>query len=201
MVIRKETATLEADTVSIFERELGGAMHHGEVGVHIEPAPRGQGNSVEIAAPEAADYPAALIDAVREGLTDTLQSGALGYSVDDVRVKVTRLARKSGESSAIGFHMAAGAALREALERAGPACLEPLMDVSISVPEAHLGDVIGLISSKSGRVDSVDDTPGGKLIAAIMPLRATFGFSTNLRSASQGRAGLTMQFREFDLAN
>ena len=75
------------------------------------------------------------------------------------------------------------------------------MDVNMSVPEAHLGDVIGLISSKSGRVDSVDDTPGGKLIAAIMPLRATFGFSTNLRSASQGRAGLTMQFREFDLAN
>lgn len=78
----------------------------------MAPAPRGQGNSVEIAAPEAADYPAAFIEAVREGLTDVLQSGALGYSVDDVRVKVTRLARKPGVSSAIGFHMAAGAALR-----------------------------------------------------------------------------------------
>ena len=176
-------------------------MHHGEVGVKVAPAPRGQGNSVDIAAPEAGDYPAALIEAVREGLTDTLQSGALGYGVDDVQVTITHLARKHGLSSAIGFHMAAGAALRETLEQAGPACLEPLMDVNINVPEAHLGDVISLIASKSGRVESVDDTPGGKLIAAIMPLRATFGFSTNLRSASQGRAGLTMQFREFDLAN
>lgn len=200
-VIRKETVTREAEAASVFERELGNAMHHGEVGVKVTPGPRGQGNSVDIAAPEAGDCPAALIDAVREGLIDTLQSGALGYAVDDVQVTVTHLARKQGVSSAIGFHMAAGAALREALEQAGPACLEPLMDVNINVPEAHLGDVIGLISSKSGRVESVDDAPGGKLIAAIMPLRATFGFSTNLRSASQGRAGLTMQFREFDLAN
>ena len=199
-VIRKETVTQAGEAVYIFERELGNTMHHGEVGVNVAPAPRGSGNAVEVAAPEAGDFPAALIDAVREGLTDTLQSGALGYSVDDVTVTVTHLARKHGVSSPIGFHMAAGAALREALEKAAPACLEPLMDVSISVPEAHLGDVIGLIASKSGRVEAVDDTPGGKLIAAIMPLRATFGFSTNLRSASQGRAGMTMQFREFDLA-
>ena len=200
-VICKETITLQTEIASIFERELGGTTHHGELGLTVMPAPRGQGNSIEIGAPEAGDYPAAFLDAVREGLTDTLQSGALGYSVDDVQVKVTRLARKQGVSSAIGFHMAAGAALREALEQAGPTTLEPLMDVSISVPENHLGDVIGLVSSKSGRVEAVDDIPGGKLIAAVMPLRATFGFSTNLRSASQGRAGLTMQFREFDIAN
>ena len=201
MVVCKETAAAQGEATAVFERELGNIMHHGEVGVRVTPAPRGQGNEVIMDAPEAADFPPALLAAAREGINDTLQSGALGYNVEDVTVAITHLARKQGVSSPVGFHMAAGAALREALEKAGPTRLEPLMDVSISTPEAHLGDIIGLIASKFGRVEDVEDTPGGKLIAAIMPLRGTFGFSTSLRSASQGRAGLSMRFREFDIAN
>ena len=116
---------------------------------------------------------------------------------------VRSLERKE-TSTPVGFHMAAVAALKQALERARPALLEPIMDVEINAPDANVGDVIGLLGSRGGRVESMEDQGAGqlggcKIIKAVAPLRALFGFSTALRSASQGRAGLVMRFSRFDI--
>ncbi len=197
-VVRRETPSREASAEAVFDRELGKLMHHGQVGVRIRPLARGMGNSVDFAVDESL-FPAALRDAVREGVENALQSGPLtGYPLQDVAVTVASMTRKEGQSTPIGFHMAAGMAVRQALEAAGIVTLEPLMLVEISVPENVLGSAIALFSAKGGKVDNLADRAGMKLVQGLAPLSQLFGFSTELRSATQGRAGLVVRFERFD---
>jgi elongation factor G len=198
-VVYLETATAEGAAEGEFDRELGERMHYGKVALVVSPLPREAGRNIVFEI-DSRSYPPTWTQAIAEGLEDGLQSGPLrGYPVQDVRVRVTGLTAVEGKTSAVGCRMAASAALRAALAAAKPALLEPIMDVEIDVPDAFVGDVAGLLGSKGAKIENMFDRGGHKVVSALAPLRQMFGFSTDLRSATQGRAGLTMRFSKFDL--
>lgn len=198
-VVYLETVTAEGVGEGEFDRELGEKPHYGKVAVSVTPLPREAGRDIVFTIDRQA-YPAAWSTAIAEGLEDGLQSGPLrGYPVQDVRVKVTGLFPAEGKTSAVGCRMAASLALKNALAAGKPALLEPIMEVEIGVPDAFVGDVVGLLGAKGAKVENMVDRGGHKTVEALAALRQMFGFSTELRSATQGRAGLTMRFAKFDL--
>ena len=197
-VVRRETVTREACAEEHFDRELGKEHHVGGVGLRVAPATRGAGNRIMFA-DELATLPAPFREAVRQGLDNALQSGPLtGYPLQDVDVTVTAMPRREGVSTAVGYHMAAGLALRTVLEAAQLVTLEPLMSVELSVPDAQLGAAISLFGVRGGKVENLDERSGLKIVQGIAPLGQLFGFSTDLRSATQGRAGFSLVFARFD---
>ncbi len=198
-VIRRETPTRTASADGEFDRELGKETHIGAVSLTVSPLPRGTGNHVRLVF-DASLLPAAFREAAEQGVENALQSGPVsGYPMQDVAVDVTAMPRREG-STAAGYHMAAGIALRTALEAAAVTTLEPLMFVEIAAPEANLGPAISLFGTRGGRVENIIDRAGLKVVQGLAPLSKLFGFSTDLRSATQGRAGLVMRFERFDIA-
>jgi len=198
-VVHQETVTAHAEAQEEFHRELGETLHYGAVRLSIEPLPRGQGRVVQFEL-DRSSYPQVWVDAVAEGLADGLACGVLGgYPVQDVRLRVLELPRREGESSAAGYRMAAAMALKSVLAQASPMLLEPIMWVELNVPDAFVGEVVGLLGSKGAKIENIQDRGGQKLIQAFSALRQMFGFSTNLRSATQGRASFVMRFAKFDV--
>ena len=198
-VVFRETVRSAGQGEGEFDRELGEVPHYGFVAVTVEPRPRDAGRDVVFAF-DTASWPTDWVQAVADGVEDSLQSGVLkGYPVADVRVSVTRMGRADGKSSPVGYRMAAAVAVKAALETAQSVLLEPIMTVEIGVPDDFVGDVIGLLGSKGAKIDNMFDRSGHKVVQALAPLRQLFGFSTELRSATQGRAGLVMQFARFDV--
>ncbi len=198
-VVHRETVRKPGAADGEFDRELGKVRHYGFVSVAVSPVPRGTGNSIAIAA-DTEGWHKSLLEAMEQGLTDALQCGPLGYAVQDVSVVVTNCARKEGLSSPPGYRMAAAVALKAALQEASPALLEPIMDVELATPEPMVGSVIALLNARGGKVEEIRDEAGQKLVRALAPMRSLFGFSTSLRSATQGRAGMMLRFEKFDLA-
>jgi elongation factor G len=198
-VVYQETVSREGSGVGEFDRELGETEHYGKVGVSVRPLARDKGREVVFEI-DTESWPAAWVDAVAKSIEDNLQSGVLkGYPVHDVRVAVTEMARKEGKSSPVGYHMAAATALKEALGDAGPVLLQPIMWIEIFVAEEFVGDVVGLLGTKGAKIENMFDRAGQKVVQALAPLMNLFGFSTDLRSATQGRAGMIMKFERFDL--
>ena len=207
-VIMRETITGTGEGDCVFDRELGKVQHFGHVSVSVAPRPRGAGNTVKPGSFLPEDKIAAakiiqkeLLTAALEGATDALQSGDLtGYPVVDVAVTITGIERRDGVASEPGCRMAAAQALKQALAAASPVVLEPVMNVTISCPEAELGSAISLFGTLGGKIDEMEDNSGQKVVHGTASLRKLFGFSTKLRSATQGRAGLVMSFSRFDRA-
>lgn len=207
-VIMRETITGSGEGDCVFDRELGKVQHFGHVSVSVAPRPRGAGNTVKPGSFLPEDKIAAakviqkeLLAAALEGATDALQSGDLtGYPVVDVAVTITGIERRDGVASEPGCRMAAAQALKQALAAASPVILEPVMNVTISCPEAELGSAISLFGTLGGKIDEMEDNSGQKVVHGTASLRKLFGFSTKLRSATQGRAGLVMSFSRFDRA-
>lgn len=207
-VIMRETITGTGEGDCVFDRELGKVQHFGHVSVSVAPRPRGAGNTVKPGSFLPEDKIAAakiiqkeLLAAALEGATDALQSGDLtGYPVVDVAVTITSIERRDGVASEPGCRMAAAQALKQALAAASPVILEPVMNVTISCPEAELGSAISLFGTLGGKIDEMEDNSGQKVVHGTASLRKLFGFSTKLRSATQGRAGLVMSFSRFDRA-
>ena len=207
-VIMRETITGTGEGDCVFDRELGKVHRFGHVSVSVAPRPRGAGNTVKPGSFLPEDKIAAakiiqkeLLTAALEGATDALQSGDLtGYPVVDVAVTITGIERRDGVASEPGCRMAAAQALKQALAAASPVILEPVMNVTISCPEAELGSAISLFGTLGGKIDEMEDNSGQKVVHGTASLRKLFGFSTKLRSATQGRAGLVMSFSRFDRA-
>lgn len=207
-VIMRETITGTGEGDCVFDRELGKVQHFGHVSVSVAPRPRGAGNTVKPGSFLPEDKIAAakviqkeLLAAALEGATDALQSGDLtGYPVVDVAVTITGIERRDSVASEPGCRMAAAQALKQALAAASPVILEPVMNVTISCPEAELGSAISLFGTLGGKIDEMEDNSGQKVVHGTASLRKLFGFSTKLRSATQGRAGLVMSFSRFDRA-
>ncbi len=198
-VVYQETVTKEAEGSGEFDRELGGQPHFGRVGLHVAPRARESGNLV-VFSMNTEGWPKPWLDAVEHGITDSLMSGVLkGYPVQDVAISVVSLERREGSSSPAGYHMAAVMAAKDALSAAASALLEPIMRVEISVPAEHVGDVVSLLGMKGAKVEDLFDRSGQKIVQALAPMRRLFGFSTALRSATQGRAGLVLAFSRFDM--
>ncbi len=198
-VVCTETPTREAESEAVFDRELGKQMHQGQVAVRVEPLQRGEGNRINFSVDEKA-FPPALCQAVREGVENALQSGPVtGYPLQDVAVTVIAMVRLEGKSTPVGFHMAAGMAVRQALASASVAVLEPLMQVEISVPESVMGSALSLFGTRGGLVEAIEDRADLKAVKGVAPMSRLFGFTTDLRSVTQGRAGLVMRFARFDI--
>jgi len=198
-VVYQETVTSAAEAQEEFHRELGEVLHYGAVRLGIEPMPRGSGRVVQFEL-DRAQYPQAWSEAVAEGLEDGLNCGVLGgYPVQDVRVRVLEMPRREGESSAAGYRMAAAMTLKRVLAEASSMLLEPIMWVEVSAPDAFIGDVVGLLGAKGAKIENIQDRGGQKLVQAFAALRQLFGFSTVLRSATQGRASFVMKFAKFDV--
>ncbi|WP_316900899.1 elongation factor G [Pseudodesulfovibrio indicus] len=198
-VVYQETVGSKARGRGEFNRELGEVMHFGGVELSVEPLARDKERTISFEVDTSA-WPAAWLEAVEDGIQDGLQSGVIrGYPVQNVRVRVLGLERREGESSPVGYRMASAMALKEALSLADPKLMEPIMWVEISVPEEFVGDVVGLLGSKGAKIENMLDRAGQKVVQALAPLAKLFGFSTDLRSATQGRAGFMMKFSRFDV--
>ena len=202
-VVARETVRAEGEGHGLFDRELGTVHHFGEVTLTMAPAGRDKGNTITLAEDLAhpADprdaVPRALVNEVLQGIADSLLSGPqTGYPVQDVIVTVTAI-RKDGATEA-GCRMAAATAVRDAMAKARATVLEPIMNVEIVAPEEALGASISLFQNCGGKVEELGERGGMRYLSGIAPMRRLFGFSTALRSATQGRAGFTLRFRHYD---
>ncbi|NHH81862.1 elongation factor G [Burkholderia gladioli] len=198
-VAYRETVRTEAkDVEGKFVKQSGGRGQYGHAVITLEPNP-GKGYEFldEI---KGGVIPREYIPAVDKGITDTLKAGVLaGYPVVDVKVHLTFGSYHDVDSNENAFRMAGSMAFKEAMRRAKPVLLEPMMAVEVETPEDFMGNVMGDLSSRRGIVQGMDDIAGGggKIVRAEVPLSEMFGYSTSLRSATQGRATYTMEFKHY----
>ncbi|GAB6888260.1 elongation factor G [Desulfothermus okinawensis JCM 13304] len=198
-VVYRETISRTAKVKEEFFRELGENMHYGYVELKVEPIDRHGDNKV-IFEVDTSTYPDRFVIATETAIRDGLQSGVLkGSPLQGVKVSILGMGNLREESSEVGYHMAAASGLKKALESAGPVLMEPIMAVEIYVPEEFVGDVISLIGIKGGKIENMFERGTDKVVQALAPLRKLFGFSTDLRSATQGRASFIMKFEKFDV--
>ena len=196
-VVYRETIQGEAEGSETFDREIAGKRQFAEVTLAVAPAASGAGLECGDTLPEGADAPAEVMDAVRQGVRDAASSGVVqGYPVVDVRVEARRLVCRD-DSTPLAFQVAAGQAFHRALEAARPVLLEPVMSLEILVPEAFVGSVISGLQSRRGVVEGIENQGLQHVLKALVPLAETFGYTTDLRSASQGRGTFSMQFAHY----
>ena len=193
--IRKTVTEVEGK----FVRQSGGKGQYGHVVLTVEPLEPGGKGFEFVDEIKGGVVPREYIPAVEKGIIDTLGSGVLaGYPVVDVRVRLTFGSYHDVDSNENAFKMAASMGFKEACRRANPVILEPMMAVEVETPEDYAGTVMGDLSSRRGMVQGMDDmVGGGKVIKAEVPLSEMFGYSTSLRSATQGRATYTMEFKQY----
>ena len=197
-VVYRETIKNEATALATFDNEVAGQRHFGEVQLRLTPLPRGSENRFKSELTDET-IPDMYIASIEKGVMESLESGALmGYPVVDVAVALTGGSFKESQGSDLAYTVSASMACKEALQKGGSFLLDPIMKVEIFVPEAFMGDVIGDISARNGKIESMEPQMGTQVIKATVPLARMFGYSTALRSATQGRGTFTMQFSHFD---
>jgi len=197
-VVYRETIGAEAEASAVFDNEITGQRHFGEVVIKLRPLRRGTGNRFvsEIAADT---IPAHFIPAIKKGAMESFESGALmGYPVVDVEAVLKGGLYKESLSTELAYTVSASMACKNALAKAMPFLLDPIMSVEVFVPESYMGDVIGNLNSRNGKIESIEQKIGMHAIKATVPLAKMFGYSTALRSATQGRGTFTMRFSHFD---
>jgi len=197
-VVYRETIAETAAASAVFDKEIAGQRLYGEVKMRAAAVSRGAGNRfISEISPE--ELPQNFIEAARKGALESLESGSLmGYPVVDVEIRLTGANHKESLSTELAYTVSASMACREALAKAGPFLLEPIMDAEVFVPEAFTGEVIGDLNARGGKIESIDHRLGSQVITVTVPLSRMFGYSTSLRSATQGRGTFTMQFARFD---
>ena len=197
-VVYRETIQKKVEAEGIFEKELGEKKHFGHVRISLTPRKRGLGNEIIINVDDSV-IPAEYYDVIEEGIKEATMNGVLnGYPVMDVGVMVTGGSFRDGESSAQGYKIAVSNAFRDGCNLADPIMLEPIMMVDIITPSEFMGEVIGDINARKGEIQSVNPKGTVSEIKAKVPLKALFGYSTDLRSATQGRAVFSMIFSEYN---
>ncbi|MGH8720267.1 MAG: elongation factor G [Burkholderiales bacterium] len=183
-----------------FVKQSGGRGQYGHVWIKMEPAPAGQGYEF-VDAIKGGSVPREYIPAVEKGLEDTLPNGVLaGFPVVDVKVTLFDGSYHEVDSNENAFKMAASIAFKEGMRKAQPVLLEPMMAVEVETPGDFMGNVVGDLSSRRGMIQGMDDLPGLKVVRAEVPLAEMFGYSTTLRSLTQGRATYTMEFKHYSEA-
>ncbi|GAB4260235.1 MAG: elongation factor G [Deferrisomatales bacterium] len=199
-VVYKETVEAAAQGRATFDRTLGEKRHRATVALRVEPTPRGEGNRLEFAV-DPTQVPEPFVAAARAGVEEALLSGVLsGYAVEDVRVVVEELEAPEAFASELACKVAANQAFRDACRRARPVQLEPIMRVLVTAPEENVGEVLGDLNARRGEVRGMEAGKGVTEIEAYVPLRRMFGYSTDLRSLTQGRGTFTMKFERYDRA-
>ena len=199
-VAYKETFTKAVDVDSKYAKQSGGRGQYGHCKVHFEPM---DANGEELFKFESTvvggSIPKEYIPAVGEGIEEAAQSGILGgFPVLGVKATVYDGSYHDVDSSEMAFHIAGSMAFKEAMQKAGAILLEPIMRVEVTMPEEYMGDVIGDINSRRGRIEGMDDIASGKMVRAFVPLSEMFGYSTDLRSKTQGRGNYSMFFEKYE---
>jgi elongation factor G len=180
-----------------FIKQSGGRGQYGHVWLKLEPHEQGKGFEF-VDAIKGGTVPREFIPAVEKGLRETLPNGVLaGYPVVDVKVTLFDGSSHDVDSNENAFKMAASMAFKDGMRQASPVLLEPMMAVEVETPEDFMGNVVGDLSSRRGMIQGMEDMPTGKVIKAEVPLAEMFGYSTTLRSLSQGRATYTMEFKHY----
>ncbi|MCH7911530.1 MAG: elongation factor G [Deltaproteobacteria bacterium] len=197
-VAYKETVRKEVEQEGKFVRQTGGRGQYGHVYLRVEPQPPGKGFDF-VEAIKGGAIPKDYIPAVRNGVRGAMESGSLaGYPMVDIKVTLLDGSYHDVDSSEIAFKIAASMAFKDAVRKASPVLLEPIMAVEVVVPEAFMGEVIGDISSRRGKIVGLNSRPATQVIESCIPLAKMFGYATDLRSMTQGRATHTMQFSHYD---
>lgn len=191
--IKKQAANVEGR----FVRQTGGRGQYGHAVINAGPNEVGAGYTFENKIVGGV-IPREYIPAVDKGIKEALDSGVVaGYPVVDVKVELVDGSYHEVDSSEMAFHIAGSMAIKEALKRADPVLMEPMMDVEVVVPEEFMGDVMGDLSSRRGQIQGMESRSGGQVINAMVPLSEMFGYATDVRSKTQGRATFTMQFDHY----
>jgi elongation factor G len=197
-VAYKETIVQSARAEGRFVRQTGGRGQFGVVQLEVEPQPRGAGLRFENKIVGGA-IPREFIPAVEQGVREALETGILAsYPVIDVKVALLDGQHHQVDSSELAFKMAGSLGVQGALKRANPILLEPYMKVEVATPDDFFGDVLGDVSSRRGHVTNVDQRGHLRVITVLVPLAETFGYATDLRSITQGRATYTMEFDHYE---
>ena len=199
-VAYKETFTKPVDQEYKYAKQSGGRGQYGHCKVKFEPM---DANGDELfkfdSAVVGGAIPKEYIPAVGEGIEEATKAGILaGFPVVGVHATVYDGSYHEVDSSEMAFHIAGSMAFKEAMAKAAPVILEPIMKVEVTMPEEYMGDVIGDINSRRGRIEGMDDIGGGKMVKAYVPLAEMFGYSTDLRSRTQGRGNYSMFFEKYE---
>jgi len=199
-VAYKETLTRPADGEMKYAKQTGGRGQYGHAKIHLYPGEPGTGYVFENEVTQGA-IPKEFIKPIDEGIKEALTRGVLaGYPVDDVRIVLYDGSYHDVDSSEMAFKIAGSMAFQDAAKKAKPVLLEPVMRVEVVVPKEHMGDVMGNLSSRRGQIQSQEDRGGTQIINARVPLSEMFGYATDLRSRTQGRATYSMHFDRYEQA-
>ncbi len=189
----KETIRKMADVDNKYSRQSGGKGQYGHVKIKVEPNESGKGYEF-INAIVGGAIPKEYIPAVDDGIKGAMQAGVLaGYPVVDCKVTLYDGSYHEVDSSEMAFKIAGSMAFKEAMRKADPVILEPIMEVTVNTPEEYMGDVIGDLNSRRGQIRGMEAVFGAQEIRALVPLSEMFGYSTDLRSKTQGRGNYTME--------
>ncbi len=196
----KKRSCGEAEAEGKYIKQSGGRGQYGHVWLRVKPLERGAG-FVFLDEIKGGAIPKEFIDPTEKGVKEALDKGILaGYPVVDVEVTLYDGSFHEVDSSEAAFKIAGSMAFQEAAKRAKPVILEPIMKIQVIVPDNFMGEVTGNVNSKRGRIESMDDRPGLKVVNAKIPLSELFGYATELRSMSQGRGSFTMEFDHYEPA-
>ena len=197
-VAYRETIRTRAEAEGRFVRQSGGRGQYGHVKIRVEPLPGGSGFEFvnEIF---GGSIPKEFISPVQKGMAEALEGGVLaGYPMSDLKVTLYDGSYHEVDSSEMAFKIAGSMAIKEAAARAKPVLLEPIMSVEVVVPEEYMGDVIGDLNSRRGRIEGLELRGSSQIIKAMVPLSEMFGYATELRSRTQGRGSFTMHFGRYE---
>jgi elongation factor G len=193
----RETIRREANGNGRFVRQTGGKGQYGHVILKLEPNEKGAGYEF-IDKIVGGTIPREYMRAVEQGIRETLETGVYaGYPMVDVKATVFDGSYHEVDSSEMAFKIASSMAVKDAVEKASPAVLEPMMRVEVTMPEQFMGDVIGDLNSRRGQVDGMDSRGSTQVVRAFVPLAEMFGYATDLRSMTQGRASYSMELSHY----
>jgi elongation factor G len=197
-VAYKETIRKKAEAEGKYIRQTGGRGQYGHVKITVEPSGAGAGFVFENDI-VGGSVPREYIKPIEQGIREAMSNGVLaGYEVKDVKVSLYDGSYHEVDSSEMAFKIAGSMAFKDGCKRASPALLEPVMKVEVVLPEEYMGDVIGDLNSRRGRIEGMEARPGTQIIKSVVPLAMMFGYATDLRSRTQGRATYTMHFSHYE---
>jgi len=197
-VAYRETFKIPARVEGKFVRQSGGRGQYGHVWVEFEPLEAGSGNQFESKI-VGGSVPREYIAPAQQGIEEAMKNGVLaGFPVVDVKATIVDGSYHDVDSSEMAFKIAGSMALKAAKEKAQPVLLEPIMKVEVTVPEEYMGDVMGMLNSRRGRIEGMDSRGGAQIIRAKVPLSEMFGYSTTLRSGTQGRGVFSMELSHYE---
>jgi elongation factor G len=197
-VAYKETIQAAAEGEGKYLRQLGGKEIYGHCVLHIEPLPRGRGFEFADKTRGAA-VPREFIGDIENGVREGMEGGIVaGFLVTDLRVTLTGGSYRESESTPLAYKIAASLAFREAAKKASPVLLEPIMKLEIVSPDEYLGDIVGDVNSRRGRVEGMEMRSGSRVIKILVPLASMFGYATALRTLTQGRGVFSLEFFQYD---